>query len=429
MASVKGLFNRTFERLGDEQIVQLITQAQSGDVGARNRLIEAFIPMIRHIAQKYHTNRSIEEGDLVSYGVMGLMQAIETFDLSRGVKLATYATRRIHGEIKDRFRDIEGPLVWVSRIGKGRMKLWENVRDKLRVELDREPQTEEIEEASKITFQDYLESKKVVSDGIIHADHPQNGGGHHRYSYGNRWDRFGLEARHFGFDFADNKDFIYFLMSNGGLTEMEKDIIKLQYGFREPTEEEWQRIVNGRPDAPKRRSKSVPEHRSFLNCLNIGYVLNLSESRICQLESRALEKMKRALERMDSPNRKILTRYLADLQEQERRKREPVNNRNNSQLPYTKPITQQTEIPLLEVDIKPDTNDGYKRKSGCRQPAPDGFYMVRIEDRRDSYFFTEREIRDHIRNLFLYVGVKPDKIQIYRKLDFVIDAKVELTSV
>ncbi len=177
MAIVKDLLNRTFERLDNEQIAQLTTQAQNGDVKARNRIVEALIPMVRRIAQRYFANRNVEEGDLVSYGVMGLMQAIETFDPSRGFKLQTHASNRIHGEIKDSFRRGEGPLVWTPRLGKGRVKLWKNVRDKLRVELDREPQTEEIEETTGIPLQSYLEAKQSVSREIIHADHPQNGGG------------------------------------------------------------------------------------------------------------------------------------------------------------------------------------------------------------------------------------------------------------
>ncbi len=427
MASLKGLFNRTFERLDDEQIAQLITQAQSGDVGARNKIVESFVPLIRHIAHKYLANKNVEEGDLVSYGVIGLMQAIETFDPSRGVKLQTHASNRIHGEIKDSFRQGEGLLVRTQRLGKGRVKLWGSIRNKLSVELDREPQIEEIEEATGIPLGVYLDAKFHASRKIFYADAPTNGGGHSGNGYKNRWEGLGLKFKHADFDDLDNKDFLNTLMEIGELTEKEKEIIKLRYGLREPTEEEWQRIVNGRPNAPGGRT-SVPEYRSFLNCLDTGYVLNLCESRICQLELKALQKMKRALERMDSPNRRILSLYVADPQEQERREPEITNNRYNPQVPYTEPITQRPEIPLLEADIKPDTNGGHKRKSVHRQPKQNSVYMVRLES-DDRYFDTEQEVESYIRDLFLHVGAKPDKIQIYRKLDFVIDTKIEIALV
>ncbi len=305
MAAVNDLLNRNFERLDDEQIVQLTTQAQNGDVKARNRIVEAFIPMVRRIAQRYFTNRNVEEGDLVSYGVMGLMQAIETFNPNAGASFKTHSYRRIDGEIKDNFRRGEGLLVRTSRMGKGKVKLWESTREKLLVELGGEPQIEQIEEATGILLGDYLNAKFHSSREIIYADTPTNGGGHSNNGYKNMWEVLGLKFKHAGFDIIDNKDLLYRLMERYGLTQREKETIELVYGLREPTDEEWQRIVCGRLNAPKRRSKSAPEYRSFLTCLDTGYVLNISESRVYFLERRAMGKMKLALKRTESPNRAL----------------------------------------------------------------------------------------------------------------------------
>lgn len=66
--------------------------AQSGDLDARNVLIERNLRLVAHIMKKYYTQTSDQE-DLISIGTIGLMKGIQTFDPSKGARLATYAAR------------------------------------------------------------------------------------------------------------------------------------------------------------------------------------------------------------------------------------------------------------------------------------------------------------------------------------------------
>ena len=295
------------KRLNDQEIAQLVVKAQKGDLGARNRVIESFVPLIRYIARKFSTNRSIEEDDLVSYGAMGLMQAIETFDPSRGVKLQTHASNRIRGEIKDSFRREESASLGNNRSTRGKVNRWESAERKIRVKLDREPFVDEIEKAAKIAHESYLQAKVNVTRKVIYADHPTNGGGLNGHKNRKGWDILNLEFRHNDFDDVDDKDFLYRLMDVAWLTKKERETIKLGYGLREATDEEWERIENGHSNATRTYRRPIPKSRTFLSDLNIGYILGVSESRICELEKRALRKMQAALERVESPNRRILS--------------------------------------------------------------------------------------------------------------------------
>lgn len=75
-----------------------------GDRGARQELITMYLPLVRSLARRY-ASRGEHFDDLVQVGAIGLIKAIDRFDLSRGVELTTYATPNIAGEIKRYFRD------------------------------------------------------------------------------------------------------------------------------------------------------------------------------------------------------------------------------------------------------------------------------------------------------------------------------------
>jgi RNA polymerase sigma-B factor len=79
------------------------------DLGARDRLIEDYLPLVRRIARQ-HAGRGEPLEDLVQVGSIGLINAIDRFDLDRGVDLAAYAIPSIVGEIKRHLRDRVGPI-------------------------------------------------------------------------------------------------------------------------------------------------------------------------------------------------------------------------------------------------------------------------------------------------------------------------------
>lgn len=95
-----------------ENVAVLIEQSQKGDQEVRARLIEQNLGLVRHIVKRYQ-GRGCDMEDLFQIGVIGLIKAVDHFDLSRDVQFSTYAVPMIMGEIKRFFRD-DG-IVKVSR--------------------------------------------------------------------------------------------------------------------------------------------------------------------------------------------------------------------------------------------------------------------------------------------------------------------------
>jgi RNA polymerase sigma-B factor len=129
---------------------------EDGDVEARERLIEQHLPLVRSLARRY-ANRGEQLEDLVQVGSIGLIKAIDRFDIDRGVELTTYATPNIIGEIKRHFRD-KG---WSIRVPRGLQEL--NVRlsqllERLTVELERSPTIPELAQAAGVTEEEVLEA-------------------------------------------------------------------------------------------------------------------------------------------------------------------------------------------------------------------------------------------------------------------------------
>lgn len=84
-----GSFPRPLSEAEEQRYLRL---AQTGDLEARNILIERNLRLVAHIMKKYYTQVSDQE-DLISIGTIGLIKGIETFDMSKGARLATYAAR------------------------------------------------------------------------------------------------------------------------------------------------------------------------------------------------------------------------------------------------------------------------------------------------------------------------------------------------
>jgi len=127
-----------------------------GDIEARQELITMYLPLVRSLARRYAA-RGEHFDDLVQVGAIGLIKAIDRFDLDRGVELTTYATPNIVGEIKRYFRD-KG---WSVRVPRGLQEL--NIRinkliDELVPKLQRSPTINEIAQAAGVEPADVLEA-------------------------------------------------------------------------------------------------------------------------------------------------------------------------------------------------------------------------------------------------------------------------------
>lgn len=141
--------------LSNEKIMDLITQAQSGDIGAKEVLLTENLNLVRSIVHRF-TNRGYEWDDLFQIGCMGMVKAIERFDLSFNVKFSTYAVPMIIGEIRRFIRD-DNPIK-VSRPIKDIAYKVHKVQEFLRGSLGHEPTIQEIAEKSELSTQEIISS-------------------------------------------------------------------------------------------------------------------------------------------------------------------------------------------------------------------------------------------------------------------------------
>jgi RNA polymerase sigma factor for flagellar operon FliA len=107
----------------------------------------------------------VEESDLISYGLGGLISAIERFDLSREIKFETYAITRIRGAIIDELRTLD----WVPRSVRARAREFERVNMKLEARLRRAPSDEEMAVELEITVGDFQDALVQISNSTIVA--------------------------------------------------------------------------------------------------------------------------------------------------------------------------------------------------------------------------------------------------------------------
>jgi RNA polymerase sigma factor FliA len=116
---------------------------------SRDRLIVHYSPLVKYVAGRVAVGlpQNIEQSDLVSYGVFGLIDAIEKFDTSRNIKFETYAISRIKGAIIDELRSID----WVPRSVRAKARSVEKAYAKLEAKLLRTPTDAEIAEEMGIS--------------------------------------------------------------------------------------------------------------------------------------------------------------------------------------------------------------------------------------------------------------------------------------
>ncbi|MGZ8695589.1 MAG: SigB/SigF/SigG family RNA polymerase sigma factor, partial [Gaiellaceae bacterium] len=129
---------------------------EQGDLAARDQLIEQYMSLVRSLARRY-AYRGEQLDDLVQIGAIGLIKAIDRFDVDRGVELTTYATPNIIGEIKRHFRD-KG---WSVRVPRGLQELavqLSRLIEQLTVQHSRSPTIAEIAKEAGVEEEQVLEA-------------------------------------------------------------------------------------------------------------------------------------------------------------------------------------------------------------------------------------------------------------------------------
>jgi RNA polymerase sigma factor FliA len=224
----------------------------------REQLIIKYAPLIKYVAGKLnmHFGNYVDYDDLVSYGVFGLIDAIEKFDYTKDVKFETYASIRIRGEIIDNIRKLD----WVPRTIRQKNKILEVACRELEITLGHDPN--EIELAHKLgvsvdKIKDMYKEAAILS--IISLDDflEQN----YEMKF-NTNDSKNLQTPEVAFDAFEVKQILSSTIEK--LSEKEQQVISLYY-FEDLTLKE------------------------------ISKIMSVSESRISQLHSKAIFKLREKL--------------------------------------------------------------------------------------------------------------------------------------
>lgn len=148
-----------FPLLKDEEMNELLIKVQTGDSDAREKLINCNLRLVFNLVKRF-ANRGYELEDLFQIGTIGLIKAIDKFNMSYNVKFSTYAVPMIIGEIRRFLRD-DNP-VKVSRSLKENAYRINKTRDTLTKELEREPTLQEIAERTELSMEEIVASLEAV---------------------------------------------------------------------------------------------------------------------------------------------------------------------------------------------------------------------------------------------------------------------------
>jgi RNA polymerase sporulation-specific sigma factor len=218
------LRNASTVYLSDEEVKTLIAESQAGDNHARDKLVNSNIRLVWSVVQRF-LNRGCEPDDLFQIGCIGLLKAVDKFDLSYDVKFSTYAVPMIIGEIQRFLRD-DG-TVKVSRSLKEMFNRIRRTKDELSKKLGRLPTIGEVAEEMGVTPEEIVFAQEASrAPSSIHETVFENDG-----------DPITLMDQIA--DESDNKwfDKLALMEAIRGLSQRERLIVFLRY-FRDHTQSE-----------------------------------------------------------------------------------------------------------------------------------------------------------------------------------------------
>jgi RNA polymerase sigma factor for flagellar operon FliA len=140
---------------------------EDGDERARERLVVAYSPLVKFIAGRMASGlpSHVEETDLISYGLLGLIGAIERFDLEREIKFETFAVARVKGAIIDELRSLD----WVPRSVRARARDVEKANAELEAQLQRAPTDEEMAAKLHIGVDEFNDALLEIANSSVLA--------------------------------------------------------------------------------------------------------------------------------------------------------------------------------------------------------------------------------------------------------------------
>jgi RNA polymerase sigma factor FliA len=137
------------------------------DEKARERLVLAYAPLVKYVAGRMSSGlpSHVEESDLISYGLLGLISAIERFEPEREIKFETFAITRIKGSIIDELRSLD----WVPRSVRTKAREIEKANAKLEHRLHRAPTDQEMAQELGVEIEDFQDSLVRISNSSVVA--------------------------------------------------------------------------------------------------------------------------------------------------------------------------------------------------------------------------------------------------------------------
>lgn len=246
------------EKVDIKQLWKEYSQKRTKDL--RNKLIEYYMPLVRYNAERVWQKlpNEVELDDLVQCGIMGLINAIESYDLNRNVKFSTYCSARIRGAILDELRERD----WVPRIVRSRMREVDAARRRFEAIHGRAPTNEELAKEMSLSKKEF---ERVINDStstvFISLSNSKND------SDGNK------DLREI--DVIEDKK------SRNPVLEMQKKDLK-------------ELIMKGLSRAE--RLIILLYYYEEMTMKEIGATLDLSESRVSQMHSAIIKRLKQHLE-------------------------------------------------------------------------------------------------------------------------------------
>jgi RNA polymerase sigma factor FliA len=140
---------------------------ESGDARAREQLVLAYSPLVKYVAGRMSTGlpAHVEEADLISYGLLGLISAIERFDPEREIKFETFAITRIKGSVIDELRSLD----WVPRSVRAKARQIEKANARLEHRLQRAPSDAEVAAELEMTIEEFQDALTRISNSSVVA--------------------------------------------------------------------------------------------------------------------------------------------------------------------------------------------------------------------------------------------------------------------
>jgi RNA polymerase sigma factor for flagellar operon FliA len=233
----------------------------TGDPQARTLLLDRYLGLVHHVARQIAARVSdvVEVDDLVSAGTLGLVQALESFDLSRGLAFSTYAMRRIRGAILDELRSRD----WVPRSVRSKGRQMAAAVAQLEGRLGRAPEPQEVAGALSLDMETYWRWREEVDgavlvslDGSVTLDH--------------------AEATSLGETLRDTAAAV-----PGQSLGQQETVATLRHA------------IGMLP--PKERTVLALYYYEELNLRQIAEVLHVTESRVSQIRTQALKRLRHRL--------------------------------------------------------------------------------------------------------------------------------------